>query len=127
MICCAHTDYVGRVFTIIIFKDSYPVLLEIKLDMNAIFIFSALDEFLTCNIDKRPASAFVVSKEKSDEIVKKYAAMLKAADINDLIKGDIVWSGTESLQDYSETVEMYVGEYGKHFKALAGPRDIATN
>ena len=87
------------------------------------FYFSALDDYQSCNIDKRPAHAFVTSASKSKEDVEKYKKLLKNAKLGDLKKGGIVGNGTESLQEFTGTLKKYLEPYSLYYKAVNKTED----
>jgi hypothetical protein len=68
----------------------------------------------------------VTNKDASDDKVKKMQNILDAAGVANLKKGDIVSSNCVNMQTYNGTVEEYVGDYGKHYKALDGPDDTSA-
>ena len=88
---------------------------------------TGLDDFKTCNIDARPAAAFVTSKDTSDATIKQYQDLLKAAGVAKLKKGGFVSSDCEALKDYTGTAKKYVGDYGVYYNALSGPGGNGTN
>ena len=51
--------------------------------------FSDLDKFQECNIDKRPASAFVTKVDAPAATVEKIQDILKAANVTDLKTGGL--------------------------------------
>jgi hypothetical protein len=59
-------------------------------------------------------------------MVKKMQEILDAAGVANLKKGSIVSDECEKLEAYSGSVEMYVGDYGKHYNALDGPDDTSA-
>lgn len=93
-----------------------------------LFSFSpAWSEFKDCNIDKKPASAFVTKANVSASTVKKIQDILMAADLADLKTGEIVSSSVENLMPYEDTAKKYVGSFGDHYNALTdGPPCNAT-
>ena len=88
----------------------------------------ALGEYKNCNIDKRPASAFVTKTNASASTVKKIQDILMAANVTDLKTGGIVSSSIENLVPYEDTAKKYVGSYGDHYNALTDgpPCDTTT-
>lgn len=73
---------------------------------------------MTCNIDKRPASAFVTKTDAPAATVTKIKSILTNVDLADLEKGGIVSGYIEKLVSHEATAEVYVGQYGKHYNAL---------
>ena len=53
-------------------------------------------------------------------MVMKWQNILENANLTKLENGGIVSKDIEKLEKYSESVEDYVGDYGKYFKALSG-------
>ena len=51
----------------------------------------------------------------------KWQNMLENANLTKLENGGIVSKDIEKLEKYSESVDDYVGDYGKYFNALIGP------
>jgi hypothetical protein len=88
-------------------------------------LFPDLDSYATCNIDKRPLYALVTSKNTTNEMVTKMQNVLNGATLADLVKGGMVSSGIEKLEPFTGSAEAYVGDYGKHYKALNGPNTPA--
>ena len=86
-----------------------------------------LDSYKSCYIAKRPLYALVTSKETPAAMVMKWQNMLKSAKLTALKNGGIVSDDAESLELYSESVEKYVGDYGKYYKALSGPGDTSSS
>ena len=87
-----------------------------------------LDAYQECNIDKRPASAFIVKSRATAEIVKKIQNILKTANFADLQAGGIVSSTDEKLAPHEASAKDYVGSYGDHYNALtAGPPSAASS
>ena len=81
-----------------------------------------MDKFQECNIDKRPAYAFVTKVDAPDATVKKIQDILKAANVSNLKTGGIVDKSVETLVPTNGTAKDYVGSYGKHYNALTdGP------
>ena len=77
-----------------------------------------MDQYKTCNIDKRPASAFVTKTGASAATVSKIKSILDNVDLADLKTGEIVSDNIEKLVSREATAKDYVGEYGKHYNAL---------
>ena len=90
---------------------------------NSLFFFPlGLDHYQDCNIDKRPASAFITKANTSAATVKKIQNILKAANFPDLQAGGIVSSYEEKLVPRETSAKEYVGSYGDHYNALTtGP------
>lgn len=87
----------------------------------------AWSEFKDCNIDKKPASAFVTKANASASTVKKIQDILMAANLTNLKTGNIVSSSVENLIPYEDTAKKYVGSFGDHYNALTdGPPCGAT-
>ena len=90
---------------------------------NSLFFFPlGLEAYQDCNIDKRPASAFVMKASASAAMVMKIQNILKMANFADLQAGGIVSSYEEKLVPREASAKEYVGSYGDHYNALTtGP------
>ena len=84
-----------------------------------------MNEYRDCNIDKRPASAFVTKADASQATVKKIKDTLMAANLADLKTGGIVSDSVENLVPYEDTARKYVGSYGDHYNALGKDKDCS--
>ena len=88
---------------------------------SSLFFFPftpAWSEFKDCNIDKKPASAFVTKANASASTVKKIQDILMRANLTDLKTGKIISSSVENLMPYEDTAKKYVGSFGDHYNAL---------
>ncbi|XP_028392085.1 serotransferrin-like [Dendronephthya gigantea] len=78
----------------------------------------SLDDFQSCNIDKRPIHAIVTRSSKSAKDVKKYQTLFKNASLDDLKAGGMVFNGTKSLETYPKTLEDYLKPYSLHYNEV---------
>ncbi|XP_028392088.1 serotransferrin-B-like [Dendronephthya gigantea] len=78
----------------------------------------SLDDFQTCNIDKRPIHAIVTSSSKSAKDVKKYQTLFTNANLDDLKAGGMAFNGTKSLETYAKTLEDYLKPYSLHYNEV---------
>ena len=99
-----------------------------KVTIPSFFPFTpAWSKFKDCNVDKKPASAFVTKLDASASTVKKIQDILMVANLADLKTGGIVSSSVENLVPYENTAKKYVGSYGDHYNALTdGPTACGT-
>ena len=92
------------------------------LQFSFLFPSIGLEAYQDCNIDERPASAFIMKASASAAMVMKIQNILKTANFADLQAGGIVSSYEEKLVPREASAKEYVGSYGDHYNALTtGP------